>query len=65
MYLYSIAAEHKAPLEVPHVYIDDDLYDVVEWGAAVRTTIDRTYELRVCSISSIIAIRLSSWNVFV
>ncbi len=65
MCLYSIAAEYIASPEVPHVYIDDVRYDVFECGAAVRTTIDRMYELRGCSISSMTAIRLSSGNVFV
>ena len=65
MCLYCITVGYNGPLEAAHVRIDDDRYDLVEFGADSQPTLDLSYQPRDCSIASTIAIRLRSANVLV
>ena len=60
--LVSITAEYYGPLEAAHARIDDDGYDLVEFGGAGQPTLDLSDQLRGCSISSTPTSRLRSAN---
>ena len=62
MCLYSITVGYNGPLEVAHAQIDDDRYEMAEFGAAGQPTLDLSHQLRGCSIASTCDIRLSSAN---
>ncbi len=38
----SIAAKYNEPLEAAHALIDNDRYDMVEWGALSQLKLDRS-----------------------
>ncbi len=65
MCLHSIATEHNGTQKAAHANIDDDRYDMDEYGAAGQPRLDLSDQLRGCSIASEHAIRLSSANVIV
>ena len=65
MCLYTIVAKHAGPLEAAHAHFDDDRFDIVECGDSGHLKLDLSDQLRVCSIGSAHAIRLSSENLVV
>ena len=60
MCLYSITTDYNEPLEAAHARNDDDIYDLVDCGAAGQPTLDLSDQLRDCSIASVQAILLRS-----
>ena len=65
MCLYNIATEYNGPLEAALAQIDDDRYDMVEFGAAGKPTLDLSDQLHGCSIAPTHNYRMSSPNVLV
>ncbi len=63
MCLSSIAVKCIDPLKAAHAHIDDDRYDMVEFGAAGQLRLDLSNQLRACGIASTDVIRLGSNNV--
>ncbi len=63
MCFYSIAGKYNDPLEAAHAHIDDDRYDMVEFGAAGQLRLDLSDQLRACGSASTDVIRLGSNNV--
>ncbi len=55
--------KYNDPLEAAHAHIDDDRYDMVEFGAARRVRLVLSDQLRACDIASTDVIRLGSNNV--
>ncbi len=58
-----ITGEHNNPLEAAHAHIDDDRYDMVEFGDAGQPRLDLSDRLRAYGIASTDVIRLGSINV--
>ena len=67
MCLYSIVAMYNEPLEAALAYIDDDIHDMIGWGAAaeLKLKVGLSYQVRVCNIATTYPIRLGSANVVV
>ncbi len=60
-----VAIKKKGPLEAAHAQINDEKYDMVECGAAGKTTLDLSDQLHGCSNNSTHNYRMSSANVLV
>ncbi len=45
MYFYGITGEHNDPVEAAHGHIDDDRYDMVEFGAVGQPRLDLSDQL--------------------
>ena len=63
MCFYTIATKYNGPLEAAHAHIHDDIYDMVECGAASQPKLDLSDELGRSIIAARRAIRLGSADV--
>ena len=50
-YRYSLTAEYNGPLEAAHACIDDDRYDMMQYGVASQPTLDLSDYLNLRSLS--------------
>ena len=50
----SIIRKYNEPLEAAHAHIDDDRYDLVEYGAASQPTLDLSYLITYEAVLSLL-----------
>ncbi len=64
MCFYSITVVYNDPLQAAHApHIDDDRYDMVEFGVVGQPRLDLSDQLQACGIASTDVIRRGSNNV--